>query len=153
VNRTLALVLWILLCFGAAALGALFPPGSWYADLAKPAWNPPNAWFGPVWTALYLMMGVAAWLVWRRKGWRGARVALSLFLVQLVCNALWSWLFFGLHAPLAALVDIVVLWLAILATALAFVRHSRPAALLLLPYLAWVGFATALNFALWRLNA
>ena len=151
-NAALGLLIWILACFLPAAAGAFFRPGEWYSELAKPTWTPPGSWFGPVWTVLYLTMGVAAWLVWRRSGWQGARFALALFLFQLVLNGLWSWLFFGLRSPLAGLVDIVVLWLAIGVTILAFRRHSAGASLLLVPYLAWVTFATALNFALWRLN-
>lgn len=90
-----ALVAWIVLCFSAAAFGSQFMPGEWYAALKKPTWNPPNWIFGPVWSALYTMMAVAAWLVWRRGGFRVNRLPLSLFLIQLFLNALWSWLFFG----------------------------------------------------------
>ena len=148
----LGLPAWLLLPFAAAAVGTRFMPGAWYASLAKPAWNPPNWIFGPVWTLLYILMGVAAWLVWRRAGWRGARLALSLFVVQLVLNALWSYLFFGLHRPDLAFVDIVALWAVILMTTVLFWRQLRLAGLLMLPYLAWVGFASVLNFAIWRMN-
>jgi tryptophan-rich sensory protein len=127
--------------------------GTWYADLAKPGWNPPDAVFGPVWTALYVLMGVAAWLVWRSGGWSGARVALGLFAIQLVLNTLWSLLFFGLRSPGLALVEIVILWIAIVATLVAFARFSRTASWLMAPYLVWVTFATLLNFSIWRLNA
>jgi translocator protein len=151
-RQILGLVGWLAAAFAAAAFGGLFSPGEWYAQLDKPSWNPPGWIFGPVWTALYAMMGVAAWLVWRRSGFAGAPVALALFGAQLVLNAMWSWLFFGLHRPALALVDIVALGLAIAATIVAFWQHSRPAALLLVPYLGWVGFATALNLTLWRLN-
>ena len=155
-NRTIAwlgLPGWLLLPFAAAAVGTRFMPGAWYASLVKPAWNPPNWIFGPVWTLLYVLMGVAAWLVWRRVGWSGARLALGLFIVQLVLNAAWSWLFFGLHRPDLAFVDICALWGLILAVAVLFGRVDRLAAALLVPYLAWVGFATVLNFTIWRLNA
>jgi len=141
--------------FAAAGLGSLFTRPAiegWYAGLAKPWWTPPNGTFGPVWTALFAMMAVAAWLVWRRRA-PGGRGALGLFAVQLMLNVVWSALFFGLRMPGAAFAHIVVLWLAIAATALAFRRVSPAAGLLLVPYLAWVGFAAALNFALWRLNA
>lgn len=148
----LGLLGWIVVCFGAAQIGAIFRPGAWYEQLVKPSWNPPNSWFAPVWIALYAMMAVAAARVWRLKGFRGAGVALGLFLAQLALNALWSFLFFGLESPGWALVDIVLLWLAILATILEFRRHDRFAAGLLVPYLAWVSFATALNFAILRLN-
>jgi benzodiazapine receptor len=126
--------------------------GPWYDALRKPQFQPPKSVFGPVWTVLYAAMGVAAWRVWRRAGWGGARGALTLFLAQLALNVAWSWLFFAWRRPDLASVEIVVLWLAILATLLAFRRVDRPAAWLLAPYLAWVTFATALTIALWRLN-
>jgi tryptophan-rich sensory protein len=148
----LALGGWLALSFAAAALGAFFLPGAWYAGLQKPSWNPPNWIFGPVWTALYTLMAVAAWLVWRRGGFAAQRVALSLFLLQLLLNALWSPLFFGLQNPALALVDILLLGIALLGTVAAFWQARPLAGALLVPYLAWVGFAGALNFALWRLN-
>ncbi len=143
---------WLLLCFAAAAVGSLFMPGEWYAALNKPAWNPPGWIFGPVWTALYAMMAVAAWLVWQRGGLAGQRRPLGLFLAQLALNALWTPLFFGLRQPGVAFAEILLLWLAILATLLAFRPVSRTAAWLLVPYLAWVSFAAVLNGTLWRLN-
>jgi benzodiazapine receptor len=148
----LGLSSWLLACFAAAAMGGLFMPGEWYASLQKPAWNPPGWIFGPVWTALYTMMAVAAWLVWRQGGWEKQRRPLLIFLAQLTLNALWTPLFFGLHWPGLAFVEILLLWLAIVATIAAFRPVSRPAMLLLVPYLAWVSFAAALNFTLWRLN-
>lgn len=127
--------------------------GTWYAGLAKPSFNPPSWVFGPVWTALYLMMGVASWLVWRVGPERPeVRWALAAYLVQLVLNGLWSFAFFGRRSPLLGLVDIVALWLALGLTILLFVRLSKPATALMLPYWAWVTFATVLNAALWRLN-
>lgn len=146
-----ALAVFLLLAFGAAAFGAIFPPGPWYAALAKPSWTPPNWLFGPVWTALYIMMAVAAWLVYRRTG-SILSAPLLLWTAQLLLNALWSWLFFGLRRPGLAFAEIVLMALAILACTLAFAQVRRPAALLMVPYLAWVSFAAALNFALWRLN-
>ncbi len=128
-------------------------PGEWYASLRKPSWNPPGWIFGPVWTALYAMMAVAAWLVWRRGGFAAQRRPLGWFLAQLALNAAWTPLFFGLHWPGVAFAEIVLLWLAIVATLAAFRRVSRTATLLLVPYLLWVTFATVLNFTLWRLNA
>ena len=119
-RSALALVGWLALSFTAAAMGGFFLPGEWYASLQKPAWNPPNWIFGPVWTVLYATMGITAWLVWKRGGFAGQRVALSLFLLQLLFNALWSPLFFGLRNPGLAFVDIVLLWLALLATVVAF---------------------------------
>jgi tryptophan-rich sensory protein len=143
-------------CFGTAAVGgALTASGvrDWYPTLNKPWWTPPDWVFGPVWTALYLMMAVAAWLVWRRAGWPGGRTALVLFAVQLVLNAAWSGLFFALRDPGAAFAEVVVLWAAIAATLVAFGRVSRVAAGLLVPYLLWVTYATALNGAIWVMNS
>lgn len=151
-RSTIGLAVWLMVSFFAAGIGSQYLPGAWYASLAKPAWTPPNGIFAPVWTALYVMMAMAAWLVWRRAGFRAAGTALILFLVQLVLNALWSCLFFGLHRPDIAFVDIVALWLAILAVVVLFWRKDPRAGALLLPYLAWVSFASYLNFALWRLN-
>jgi tryptophan-rich sensory protein len=144
---------WLLVCYAAAAFGAFFPPGAWYAGLEKPSWNPPGWIFGPVWTALYTMMAVAAWLVWKRGGFTAQRHALAPFLIQLALNAAWSPLFFGLQRPDLAFVVILLLTGSIVWTLVAFGRVHRPAAALLVPYLAWVAFATVLNGVLWRLNA
>ncbi len=152
-KTVLALAGWLLLCFSAASLGAVFMPGDWYLTLKKPSWNPPGWIFGPVWTALYTMMAVAAWLVWRRGGFAAQRLPLALFLTQLGLNAAWTPLFFGLRRPGIAFIEIVLLWLAIAATLASFRPVSRVAAWLLAPYLAWVSFAAMLNFALWRLNS
>ena len=146
------LALWLLACFAAPMLASWARPDGWYAALAKPAWNPPGWLFGPVWTVLYVLMGVAAWMVWRRGGWRTQRRPLSWFVAQLVLNTLWTPLFFGCHRIDLALLDIVVLWGAIVATIAAFWPVHRPAALLLAPYLAWVTFATVLTGTIWRLN-
>jgi len=124
----------------------------WYPALAKPAFTPPDWLFGPVWTVLYLLMGVAAWLVWRRGRELRVGIPLLLFTVQLLLNGLWSVLFFGLRSPGAAAVDILVLWVTIALTIGAFHRVSRPAATLLLPYWGWVTFAAILNLAIWTLN-
>ncbi len=142
----------IALTFLAPALGAWTLPGEWYAALRKPSWHPPSWIFGPVWTTLYLMMATAAWLVWRRGGWAGQRRALTLYLVQLALNAAWTPLFFGLKMPGFAFAEIVLLLAAIVATAFVFWRVSLAAALLFVPYIAWVAFASFLNFTLWRLN-
>ena len=143
---------WLAVTFAAAWIGSRFQPGEWYSGLIKPALTPPGWVFGPVWTLLYAIMAVAAWLVWCRHGLANAIGPLGLFLGQLALNALWSYLFFGLQHPGLALLDIVFLWLVILATVKAFWRSHRPAGLLLLPYLFWVSFATYLNFQFWRLN-
>ena len=151
-RSALALIGWLFLSFSAAALGGLFMPGEWYAGLQKPSWNPPNWIFGPVWTALYAMMAVAAWLVWKRGGFARQRPALSLFLLQLLFNALWSPLCFGAKNLGFGLADIVLLWVALLATVVAFWKACPLSGVLLVPYLAWVTFASALNFTLWQLN-
>lgn len=143
---------WLSLCFLAAAVGSLFMPGQWYAALEKPSWNPPAWLFGPVWSVLYTMMSVSAWLVWKRGGIRDQRIPLCLFLLQLSLNAIWSPLFFGLKWPGLAFVEIIFLWLATFATIIAFLRVHRTAAWLLAPYLAWVSFASVLNFTLWQMN-
>ena len=153
VRNALGLLGWLALSIAAGWIGSRYLPGEWYASLTKPAWTPPNAIFAPVWTVLYVLMAVAAWLVWRRAGVAGASLALSLFIGQLTLNALWPYLFFRLHRPDLALFDIAALWLAILVVAVLFWREDWRAGALIVPYLAWVGFAACLNFALWRLNA
>lgn len=150
-----ALAVFLVLCLLVAAVGGAVTAtsvGTWYAALAKPAFNPPDWIFGPVWTVLYLMIAVAGWRVWRWRERPGARLALGAWGVQLALNLGWSFLFFGARLIGAALVEIVVLLAAILATAALFWRIDRLAGWLLVPYLAWVGFATVLNAALWRLN-
>jgi len=151
-RSTVGLVLWILAALAAGWIGSRFMPGEWYASLAKPSWNPPNTVFAPVWTVLYVLMGISAWLVWRETGFAGAKVPLALFIIQLALNALWSYLFFGAHLPMLAFIDIVTLWVVILVTMLCFWKINALAGGLLIPYLAWVLFASALNFQLWRLN-
>ena len=146
------LALFVAVAFVPAIVGARFVPGAWYQELAKPAWTPPGWLFGPVWTLLYLTIGVAAWLVWRRSGWRAAAPAWWAWSIQLLLNGAWSWIFFGLRAPGAALLDIVALAAAIVVTIALFRRLHPVGGLLLLPYLAWVSFATALNAAIWWLN-
>jgi translocator protein len=151
-GSAVALAGWLALCFTASATAVLVSVEGWYANLLKPSWNPPPWIFGPVWTTLYVMMAVAAWLVWRQGGWQAQGRPLRLFLVQWLLNALWTPLFFGMHRIGLALVDIVALWLALATTLAAFWKVKRAAGALLAPYLAWVSFATALNFAIWRLN-
>jgi translocator protein len=149
--RWVGLAVWVVLPLLAGAFGSMFQPGEWYASLEKPSWNPPSWVFGPVWTTLYILMGVAAWLVWDR--YRGAAtLALAVFVVQLIFNALWSYLFFGLQSPALAFAGIVILWVLIVATIVLFWRARTVAGVLLLPYLAWVSFAAVLNFTLWQLN-
>jgi tryptophan-rich sensory protein len=151
----LGLIVFLTVCFAAAGIGgAVTTPkiGTWYATLAKPSWNPPNWIFGPVWSALYCCMAIAAWSVWRQDGFSGAKVPLALFAVQLVLNILWSCIFFGLEKPGIALGEVLLLWAAIAATMVTFWRISRIAGILFVPYLAWVSFASFLNFVIWRLN-
>ncbi len=149
----LALFLAISLAVGAAG-GVVTRPALpvWYAELAKPSFTPPNWAFPVVWTALFALMGIAAWRVWRLRGFRGAPVALGLFFTQLGFNFGWSLLFFGLRMPPAALAWIAVLWLAIVATLVAFWRNDRAAGAMLVPYLLWVSYAAALNAAFVRMN-
>jgi tryptophan-rich sensory protein len=153
-QQVAGLIGWLALTFAAAALGAWasIEAKEFYAQLSRPAWAPPAGVFGPVWTVLYLMMALSAWLIWRRYGFRLARAALVLFIVQLAVNALWSWLFFGWHLGAMAFVEVVVLWALIVATVIVFWRLHRGAAALLLPYLAWVSFASALTLASWQMN-
>lgn len=148
----LSLVGWVALSLCAGLVGSRFMPGQWYAALVKPEWTPPSGVFAPVWTTLYIMMGVAAWLVWRRRGERRVAGPLGLFVAQLCLNALWSYLFFGLHLPAVAALEIVILFVLIVVCAAAFGRVRPAAGLLLVPYVVWVAFASALNIALWRLN-
>lgn len=153
------LIISLLLSFAAAAIGSVFTFGAiptWYAELAKPAFNPPNWVFGPAWTVLYILMAVALFLLWNtppKPSTKSRRtLAFWLFGVQLVLNALWSIVFFGLHQLGPALIVIAALWLAILACMVVFWPLRKVAALLLLPYLAWVTFASLLNYAVWQLN-
>ncbi len=154
-HEWLALTGLLGLCFAVALVGSWFTTpvlDDWYATLRKPTWTPPNWVFGPVWSALYVSMAVAAWLVWRKRQLVAVVVPLSLFMVQLALNLGWSVVFFGLQNPGAACIEIVLLWTAIVATLLAFWRVTAAAGWLLVPYLGWVTFAVALNFAIWQLN-
>jgi translocator protein len=142
----------LLAAFGAGAVGAVasVDASSFYAQLSKPSWAPPAAVFGPVWSVLYALMGFSAWLVWRSPG--SKKLALGLFGAQLTANALWSWLFFAWHRGAFAAAEVLLLLALIVATVVAFWRISRPAAMLLVPYLMWVSFASALTWAVWRSN-
>jgi len=154
-NSLVVLLLLIVVCLSVAGFGAVFTSSSvsqWYPTLRKPSWNPPSWIFGPVWITLYVMMAIAAWLVWQKLGFRGAAGTLWLFAFQLVLNAAWSPLFFGLKSPLAGLIGIVPLWVAILATLISFWKISPIAGLLFVPYWLWVSFATMLNFTIWKMN-
>lgn len=151
-RQAAGLVGWVALMAVVAALGAVASvnAGDFYQSLERPDWAPPGSLFGPAWTTLYTLMAVAAWLVWRSHGLRNT--ALTLFLVQLVPNVLWSWLFFVGQMGAISFVNIVLLWGLILATLIGFWRLQRLAAMFLVPYLLWVSFAAALNLAVWQMN-
>lgn len=153
-TQSLGLVGWLVATFAAGSLGAIASAraAKFYGQLFQPSWAPPAWLFGPVWSVLYFLMAVAAWLVWRERGFKGARAALWLFVIQLCANALWTWLFFVLHAGAFSMAEILVLWILIAATIFQFRPVSRLAALLLVPYLTWVSFAFVLTLSLWRLN-
>ena len=153
-KQALGLAGWLVASFITGGIGAIASASaaSFYGELIRPSWAPPAWLFGPVWSVLYVLMGIAAWLVWRKHGFRGASTALRLFITQLFANALWTWIFFVWHRGALSLAEIIVLMLLIASTILAFWRLHRLAALLLVPYLAWVSFATALTASLWRLN-
>jgi len=151
-SQLVGLIGWLLAAFAAGAVGAIasVDAASFYAQLIKPSWAPPAGVFGPVWSALYVLMGIAAWLVWRSPAPKGT--ALSLFTAQLVANALWSWLFFSWHRGALAALEVLALLALILATTVTFWRISRLAAVLLVPYLLWVSFASVLTWTVWRSN-
>jgi tryptophan-rich sensory protein len=154
-RSVIGLAVFLGLCFGAAWAGSMLTSPAlpeWYTGLAKPSWTPSDWVFGPVWSLLYLMMGLAAWLVWRQAGLASAAVPMALFGLQLVLNVAWSGVFFGLRRPGAAFAEIILLWFAILASMSAFWRVTRLAGWLMLPYLLWVGYAASLNLAIWLMN-
>lgn len=153
-KQIMGLVGWLIVSFAASAVGAVasMQARSFYSQLTQPDWAPPPGVFAPVWTVLYALMGIAAWLVWRSGGFRATRQALALFLLQLVFNALWSWLFFAWHRGVLALADALVLWVLIVVTLVSFWSVRPLAGALLFPYLLWVSFASALSFSIWQLN-
>lgn len=151
-NKWLVLAGFIVLCLAVGALGGWITAPAvveWYPTLNKPSFNPPNWIFAPVWTTLYIFMAIAAWLVWQKPN---SKAALVLFFAQLALNCAWSFLFFGARSPWLGLVGIAMLWVALLATVIVFFQRSKPAGMLMLPYLAWVSFASLLNFSIWQLN-
>ncbi|NNM00754.1 MAG: tryptophan-rich sensory protein [Gammaproteobacteria bacterium] len=151
-NLSLSLLVFVALTAATAMSGAVFRPGDWYEALNKPPWQPPSWLFAPVWMVLYGMIAVSGWLVWRSAGLEGGTIALGVYLAQLVLNFCWSWIFFGHRRPDLALVEIIALWLSVLATIVLFHPISTGAAWLLVPYLLWVSFAMVLNFSIWRRN-
>ncbi|MFA5126869.1 MAG: TspO/MBR family protein [Patescibacteria group bacterium] len=151
------LIISIALCLLAGVLGSIFTTpqiNTWYATLIKPIWSPANNWFGPVWTLLFILMGVAAYYIWEEipNRAKAAKSALLIFYIHLLANTLWSFLFFGLNNPGLGFIWIIILWLLILITMIKFWQVKKLAALILLPYLFWVSFAAYLNFVIWRLN-
>lgn len=153
-QQILSFLAWLSVSFIAASIGAIASAtaGTFYNALIQPEWAPPAWLFGPVWTVLYFLMAISVWLIWRSFGIQHARVALLLFIAQLAFNALWSWLFFVWHLGALSFYEILLLWVLVLATIMAFWRLNRTAGVLLLPYLAWVTFAGFLAFSLWQLN-
>lgn len=149
--KAVSFVVFLALMAGAGFFGSRFPPGEWYAGLAKPSFNPPNWVFAPVWTALYIAIAVAGWRVWLSAG-PSRRLTLGLWLAQWALNAIWSYLFFGIQKPGWALVEIVLLFFTIVLFMVLAHPLSRAASALFLPYALWVGFATVINGALWQLN-
>lgn len=152
-HQWLVLAGFVLLCLATGSIGGFATQNSidtWYSTLNKPGWNPPNWVFAPVWTLLYIMMGIAAWMVWKTRDRIGP--AMVLFFAQLGFNLLWSLVFFGLRSPGLALIEVVFLWGSVLLTMLAFFGRRQAAGWLFVPYLAWVSFAAILNLAIWRLN-
>jgi tryptophan-rich sensory protein len=153
-----ALAAFLVLTLSAGGVGAVFAPGfsapaaHWYSSLVKPAWLPPQNWFGPIWIGLYVLMAIAAWIIWRERYHRGRAAAIAAFCVQLLLNALWAPMFFGLRNIGAGLFCIVALWLAVGWTIREFARVRSAAALILAPYFLWVTFAAAVNLAVWKLN-
>ena len=153
VSGIIKLITSITICLAAGVLGSIFTIPSiptWYETLIKPSFTPPNWVFAPVWTSLFIMMGISLYIIWQKGSSNGK--ALSIFSVQLILNVLWSAIFFGLRSPLAGLIEICILWILILLTILEFMKISRTAGLLLIPYILWVSFAALINFFIWRLN-
>jgi tryptophan-rich sensory protein len=154
-KSALSFIGFVSVCLGVGAIGGISTSSSvesWYQTLSKPPWMPPDWIFAPVWSLLYFMMGTSAWIIFRKRVNYDIKVQMVLFLLQLALNLLWSILFFGFQSPSAALVDIFALWAAIFITLKSFSRISRLSGILLIPYLAWVTYASLLNFSIWRLN-
>ena len=153
-QKFLGLAAWLVVSFATSAVGAVatIRASEFYGELMQPAWAPPAAVFGPVWTVLYALMGIAAWLVWQSGGLQKQRLAIGLFLAQLAVNALWSWLFFAWSLGALAFIDILFLITLVVATIICFWRVRPLAGLLLVPYLLWISFAAALNYSIWHLN-
>lgn len=152
-KKYLPVVIWIVISFLPALVGSYFKPGDWYQELTKPEWTPPGWLFGPVWSILYLSMGIAASIVWNSKRSHRIDIPITVFIIQLVINALWSWIFFGKHTLLYSVIDITLLLIFIIITIFLFYKVNKKAGLILIPYLLWVSFATVLNFNIYLLNS
>lgn len=153
--KLIGAIISILIAEAAGLIGSVFTAASvksWYLTLVKPSWNPPSWLFGPVWTSLYALMGLSAYLIWQEKNKAGLKLALGIYVLQLILNIIWSGLFFGLKNPGLAFAEIIVLLVFIIVTLVLFWRINRFAGMLLIPYLAWVLFASYLNYTIWRLN-
>ena len=151
-KKVIGLFIWIFICSLAGLFGAQFDPGTWYELLQKPTWTPPNWAFPIVWPILYVMMGIAGWMLWKMENVSLSGTEFTWFFVQLILNALWSWIFFGMNLIATGLAEILLLWVAIVFSILLFWSRNRIAGMLLVPYLIWVSYASALNFAIWQLN-
>jgi tryptophan-rich sensory protein len=151
-KKIIGLIGWIVICSLAGIFGAQFEPGTWYESLQKPSWTPPNWVFPVIWPILYIMMGISAWLMWKMKEVSIRSTEFTWFFVQLILNALWSWVFFGMHLISTGLAEVFLLWISLVFTILLFWNKNRTAGLLLIPYLLWISYASALNFAIWQLN-
>jgi translocator protein len=156
IMNIIKLIASIFICLLAGIIGSVFTYSAiptWYATLTKPSFNPPNWIFGPVWTFLYITMGIAAFLIWQKGlNQKSAKIAISVFIVQLILNSIWSIAFFGFKSPFAGLVIIILLWITIIVTIIAFSKISTLATVLLIPYILWVSFAGVLNYSIYRLN-
>lgn len=154
-SNGIKLIISIVLCVSLGSVGGLVTVNeipTWYATLNKPSFNPPNWLFGPVWTTLYLLMGISVYLIWKQPVSKERNTALQLFILQFILNFCWSFIFFGLHATGWALIEMIALWILILLSILHFAKHAKTAAWLLVPYISWVSFALLLNAAIWKLN-
>jgi len=150
--KSTILIGWIFISFLPAFVGGFFKPGSWYLEIVKPEWTPPSWIFGPVWFFLYFCMGVAAFLIWESKKNKKIKLPMTIFVLQLILNALWSWIFFGMNNLLYSIIEIIILLSMIVLTIILFYRINKKAGMILIPYLLWVGFATILNYNIWLLN-
>ena len=152
ISKYYSLAVSLLICFIPSFIGVYFKPGDWYMEILKPEWTPPGWIFGPVWTMLYISMGIALWLVWESRGKTNIKLPLIAFSIQLILNALWSWIFFGVHNLFVSVIEILFLLTMIIGTIYLFMKIKKVAGLILIPYALWVSFASYLNYTIWTLN-